>query len=128
MNKFFVIVLFVIFSLLFVDGVLVVDVCGMLCNVFDSVYCCSGEFFQVDCELNQQFGILCKYLNDGQKVLLKKSQIVWIKECDVVCSESKDNGYFVNFDCVIEKICQCFDFFCECECECLSIGCVDVKF
>ncbi len=91
------------------------------------MYCRSGEFSQADRELNQQFGTLRKHLNDGQKTLLKKSQIAWIKERDAACSESKDNGYFVNLDCATEKTRQRLDFLRERERECLSTGCVDAK-
>ena len=114
-------------SLLLADGALAADACGTPRNAFDSVYCRSGEFSQADRELNQQFGTLRKHLNDGQKTLLKKSQIAWIKERDAACSESKDNGYFVNLDCATEKTRQRLDFLRERERECLSTGCVDAK-
>ncbi len=102
MNKPLATALLAASSLLLADGALAADACGTPRNAFDSVYCRSGEFSQADRELNQQFGTLRKHLNDGQKALLKKSQIAWIKERDAACSESKDNGYFVNLDCATE--------------------------
>ena len=92
MNKPLATALLAASSLLLADGALAADACGTPRNAFDSVYCRSGEFSQADRELNQQFGTLRKHLNDGQKALLKKSQIAWIKERDAACS--KDNGYF----------------------------------
>lgn len=80
MNKPLATALLATSSLLLADGALAADACGTPRNAFDSVYCRSGEFSQADRELNQQFGTLRKHLNDGQKALLKKSQIAWIKE------------------------------------------------
>ncbi|HHJ1404535.1 TPA: lysozyme inhibitor LprI family protein [Pseudomonas aeruginosa] len=127
MNKPLATALLATSSLLLADGAPAADACGTPRNAFDSVYCRSGEFSQADRELNQQFGTLRKHLNDGQKALLKKSQIAWIKERDAACSESKDNGYFVNLDCATEKTRQRLDFLRERERECLSTGCVDAK-
>lgn len=79
MNKPLATALLATSSLLLADGALAADACGTPRNAFDSVYCRSGEFSQADRELNQQFGTLRKHLNDGQKALLKKSQIAWIK-------------------------------------------------
>ena len=75
MNKPLATALLAASSLLLADGALAADACGTPRNAFDSVYCRSGEFSQADRELNQQFGTLRKHLNDGQKALLKKSQI-----------------------------------------------------
>lgn len=89
MNKPLATALLAASSLLLADGALAADACGTPRNAFDSVYCRSGEFSQADRELNQQFGTLRKHLNDGQKALLKKSQIAWIKERDAACSEAR---------------------------------------
>ncbi len=80
MNKPLATALLATSSLLLADGALAADACGTPRNAFDSVYCRSGEFSQADRELNQQFGTLRKHLNDGQKALLKKSQIAWIPQ------------------------------------------------
>lgn len=127
MSRSLVTALLAALSLLFADGALAAGTCGTPRNASDSVYCRSGEFSQADHELNQQFGILHKYLNDDQRALLRKSQIVWIRECGMTCSESKDNGYFANLNCATEKTRQHPDFLHERERECLNTGYVDAE-
>ncbi|WP_447748018.1 lysozyme inhibitor LprI family protein [Pseudomonas nicosulfuronedens] len=96
-------------------------------NAFDSVYCLSTEYAQVDRELNNEFGTLRKMLNDGQKAALKKSQIAWIKERDAQCSYERDGGYFVNLQCAVGKTNERLTVLRERERECQSTGCVDSK-
>ncbi|WP_207884394.1 lysozyme inhibitor LprI family protein [Pseudomonas sp. 30_B] len=96
-------------------------------NAFDSVYCLSTEYAQVDRELNQEFGTLRKLLNDGQKAALKKSQIAWIKDRDAQCSYERDDGYFVNLQCAVDKTNERLDVLRERERECQSTGCVEAK-
>ena len=96
-------------------------------NAFDSVYCLSTEYAQVDRELNNEFGTLRKMLNDGQKAALKKSQIAWIKDRDAQCSYERDGGYFVNLQCAVDKTNERLVVLRERERECQSTGCVDSK-
>ncbi|OWP52056.1 lysozyme inhibitor LprI family protein [Pseudomonas nitroreducens] len=96
-------------------------------NAFDSVYCLSTEYAQVDRELNNEFGTLRKMLNDGQKAALKKSQIAWIKDRDAQCSYERDGGYFVNLQCAVDKTNERLAVLRERERECQSTGCVDAK-
>ncbi|MCP1647607.1 MULTISPECIES: lysozyme inhibitor LprI family protein [Pseudomonas aeruginosa group] len=96
-------------------------------NAFDSVYCLSTEYAQVDRELNNEFGTLRKMLNDGQKAALKKSQIAWIKDRDAQCSYERDGGYFVNLQCAVDKTNERLTVLRERERECQSTGCVDSK-
>ncbi|MDG9857260.1 lysozyme inhibitor LprI family protein [Pseudomonas nitroreducens] len=96
-------------------------------NAFDSVYCLSTEYAQVDRELNNEFGTLRKMLNDGQKAALKKSQIAWIKDRDAQCSYERDGGYFVNLQCAVDKTNERLAVLRERERECQSTGCVDSK-
>ncbi|MFS2127908.1 lysozyme inhibitor LprI family protein [Pseudomonas sp. Pseusp97] len=96
-------------------------------NAFDSVYCLSTEYAQVDRELNNEFGTLRKMLNDGQKAALKKSQIAWIKDRDAQCSYERDGGYFVNLQCAVDKTNERLSVLRERERECQSTGCVDAK-
>ncbi|MBB4862493.1 uncharacterized protein YecT (DUF1311 family) [Pseudomonas nitritireducens] len=96
-------------------------------NAFDSVYCLSTEYAQVDRELNNEFGTLRKMLNDGQKAALKKSQIAWIKDRDAQCSYERDGGYFVNLQCAVDKTNERLGVLRERERECQSTGCVDSK-
>ncbi|QJP10124.1 lysozyme inhibitor LprI family protein [Pseudomonas multiresinivorans] len=96
-------------------------------NAFDSVYCLSTEYAQVDRELNNEFGTLRKMLNDGQKAALKKSQIAWIKDRDAQCSYERDGGYFVNLQCAVNKTNERLAVLRERERECQSTGCVDSK-
>lgn len=96
-------------------------------NAFDSVYCLSTEYAQVDRELNNEFGTLRKMLNDGQKAALKKSQIAWIKDRDAQCSYEHDGGYFVNLQCAVDKTNERLAVLRERERECQSTGCVDAK-
>jgi len=96
-------------------------------NAFDSVYCLSTEYAQVDRELNNEFGTLRKMLNDGQKASLKKSQIAWIKDRDAQCSYERDGGYFVNLQCAVDKTNERLAVLRERERECQSTGCVDSK-
>ncbi|MFJ3263801.1 lysozyme inhibitor LprI family protein [Pseudomonas sp. NPDC086581] len=96
-------------------------------NAFDSVYCLSTEYAQVDRELNNEFGTLRKMLNDGQKAALKKSQIAWIKDRDAQCSYERDGGYFVNLQCAVDKTNERLAVLRERERECQSTGCVDGK-
>lgn len=96
-------------------------------NAFDSVYCLSTEYAQVDRELNNEFGTLRKMLNDGQKAALKKSQIAWIKDRDAQCSYERDGGYFVNLQCAVDKTNERLTVLRERERECQSTGCVDRK-
>ncbi|WP_325435788.1 lysozyme inhibitor LprI family protein [Pseudomonas nitroreducens] len=96
-------------------------------NAFDSVYCLSTEYAQVDRELNNEFGTLRKMLNDGQKAALKKSQIAWIKDRDAQCSYERDGGYFVNLQCAVDKTNERLAMLRERERECQSTGCVDSK-
>ncbi|MBD9675130.1 DUF1311 domain-containing protein [Pseudomonas sp. PDM18] len=96
-------------------------------NAFDSVYCLSTEYAQVDRELNNEFGTLRKMLNDGQKAALKKSQIAWIKDRDAQCSYERDGGYFVNLQCAVDKTNERLVVLRERERECQSTGCVDGK-
>lgn len=127
MNKPLATALLATSSLLLADGALAADACGTPRNAFDSVYCRSGEFSQADRELNQQFGTLRKHLNDGQKALLKKSQIAWIKDRDAQCSYERDGGYFVNLQCAVDKTNERLAVLRERERECQSTGCVDSK-
>ncbi len=96
-------------------------------NAFDSVYCLSTEYAQVDRELNNEFGTLRKMLNDGQKAALKKSQIAWIKDRDAQCSYERDGGYFVNLQCAVDRTNERLTVLRERERECQSTGCVDSK-
>jgi len=96
-------------------------------NAFDSVYCLSTEYAQMDRELNNEFGTLRKMLNDGQKAALKKSQIAWIKDRDAQCSYERDGGYFVNLQCAVDRTNERLAVLRERERECQSTGCVDSK-
>ncbi|MFV3412528.1 lysozyme inhibitor LprI family protein [Pseudomonas nitroreducens] len=106
---------------------LVLAACEKPRNAFDSVYCLSTEYAQVDRELNNEFGTLRKMLNDGQKAALKKSQIAWIKDRDAQCSYERDGGYFVNLQCAVDKTNERLAVLRERERECQSTGCVDAK-
>lgn len=106
---------------------LVLAACEKPRNAFDSVYCLSTEYAQVDRELNNEFGTLRKMLNDGQKAALKKSQIAWIKDRDAQCSYERDGGYFVNLQCAVDKTNERLVVLRERERECQSTGCVDSK-
>lgn len=121
-----------LFSLpLLAAGLLSADLALAACekprNAFDSVYCLSTEYAQVDRELNNEFGTLRKMLNDGQKAALKKSQIAWIKDRDAQCSYERDGGYFVNLQCAVGKTNERLVVLRERERECQSTGCVDGK-
>ncbi|WP_152224583.1 lysozyme inhibitor LprI family protein [Pseudomonas sp. SCB32] len=96
-------------------------------NAFDSVYCLSTEYAQVDRDLNQTFGTLRKQLNDSQKAALKKSQLAWIKDRDTQCSYERGNGYFVNLQCAVDKTNERLGVLRERERECQSTGCVEAK-
>ncbi|KAF1054692.1 MAG: hypothetical protein GAK43_00734 [Stenotrophomonas maltophilia] len=96
-------------------------------NAFDSVYCLSTEYSQADRDLNTEFSNLRKLLNDSQKAALKKSQVAWIKARDAACSYEKDDGYFVNLQCAVEKTQERLEFLRTRERECQSTGCVDSK-
>lgn len=112
-------------------GLLAADLALAACekprNAFDSVYCLSTEYAQVDRELNNEFGTLRKMLNDGQKASLKKSQIAWIKDRDAQCSYEREGGYFVNLQCAVDKTNERLSVLRERERECQSTGCVDSK-
>lgn len=73
------------------------DNCDKTRDGYDDVFCTNKVYLSADTDLNKNYQLLRKYLNETQQKILKKSQLAWIRYRDVECSEDLQSA--ANIQC-----------------------------
>lgn len=64
------------------------DNCDKTRSSYDDVYCTNKIYLGADTDLNKNYQLVRKYLNETQEKILKKSQLAWIRYRDAECSDN----------------------------------------
>jgi uncharacterized protein YecT (DUF1311 family) len=107
--------------LLTYSGVSFANNCENPRNSYDDIYCVNKVFHDADRELNQSYSTLRTYLNDQQKMLLKRSQLAWIRQRDSNCANEEQRTVFVH--CNLEETTSRNAWLRERIRECKTVGC-----
>ena len=95
------------------------DNCENARNTYDDVYCTNKLYASADTELNQNYQALRGKLSASQKALLKKSQLVWIRERDAACTTAAG----IDVQCRLSTTQERNNWLRERLRECSAIGC-----
>jgi uncharacterized protein YecT (DUF1311 family) len=71
-------------------------------NEFEDVYCYAKQYIASDDALNAAYKALTAKLEAGQKSVLKKSQLAWIKKRNAECGSTDSEGYSVDLSCAVD--------------------------
>jgi uncharacterized protein YecT (DUF1311 family) len=71
-------------------------------NEFEDVYCYAKQYIASDDALNAAYKALTAKLDAGQKSVLKKSQLAWIKKRNAECGSTDSEGYSVDLSCAVD--------------------------
>ena len=92
---------------------------------FDYVYCAIQLYQQADKGLNDVYRELVGKLNAEGRSILRTSQLAWIRQRNLRCTQVTSDARLVNLDCATEMTTQRTDFLKARIRECNSTGCVN---
>lgn len=97
--------------------------CDQVRNSYDAVHCDNKVYAHADNELNQLYKELRGHLDASQKLLLKRSQLAWIRDRDSSCTSDSNVGQVISTRCQLIKTQERNSWLRERIRECNTIGC-----
>lgn len=97
------------------------DNCDNARNTYDDIYCTNKIYASADADLNKNYQLLRKQLNETQQKILKKSQLAWIRHRDAECTDDVQSS--VNVQCRLTTTQERNNWLQERIRECQTVGC-----
>jgi uncharacterized protein YecT (DUF1311 family) len=101
--------------------------CSTSKNEFEDVYCYAKIYIDSDNDLNAAYKALTAKLDAGQKSVLKKSQLAWMKKRNDECGQRDSEGYYVDLSCAVDFTRNRTQFLKDRKAECESGKCDAAK-
>jgi uncharacterized protein YecT (DUF1311 family) len=101
--------------------------CSTSKNDFEDVYCYAKIYIDADNDLNAAYKALVAKLDAGQKSVLKKGQLAWMKSRNDECGQTDSDGYYVDLSCAVDTTRKRTQFLRDRQAECDGGACDAAK-